>query len=283
MRFWMLLAVASAAVMARSPERSHDLRFVMPVASIDFAESRFLESRQSRRLTAPGKANQANNPRGRYERSGFKNGGRVGAAVGATAGVVAGTIGGGAAGTAIAGPAGGVVGAAFGVTSGIYAGMPLGRQAGAKIGAAGGRVIDKVKGHMDAKAKANAPVVAGLSTKSRGTWMPRLKPMPHDLSLGRRNLAEVKRSLRLGRNPRSRRRGQRPLKRPPARARSALASSQERKNRLKQRFETRLRRRQTKCSVRKHLDHLRRGDLAEVRLSSQRERDRTSISAQLTS
>ncbi|KAH9073956.1 hypothetical protein Ae201684P_015856 [Aphanomyces euteiches] len=158
MRFWMLLAVASAAVMARSPERSHDLRFVMPVASIDFAESRFLESRQSRRLTAPGKANQANNPRGRYERSGFKNGGRVGAAVGATAGVVAGTIGGGAAGTAIAGPAGGVVGAAFGVTSGIYAGMPLGRQAGAKIGAAGGRVIDKVKGHMDAKAKANAPV-----------------------------------------------------------------------------------------------------------------------------
>ncbi|CAK4190403.1 unnamed protein product [Aphanomyces euteiches] len=157
MRFWMLLAVASAAVMARSPERSHDLRFVMPVASIDFAESRFLESRQSRRLTAPGKANQANNPRGRYERSGFKNGGRVGAAVGATAGVVAGTIGGGAAGTAIAGPAGGVVGAAFGVTSGIYAGMPLGRQAGAKIGAAGGRVIDKVKGHMDAKAKANAP------------------------------------------------------------------------------------------------------------------------------
>ncbi|KAG9399002.1 hypothetical protein AC1031_012380 [Aphanomyces cochlioides] len=87
----------------------------------------------------------------------FKNGGRVGAFVGATAGAIGGTVGGAAAGTAIAGPAGGVVGAAFGVTSGIYAGTPLGRQAGAKIGGAGGRVIDKISAHRDAKAKANAP------------------------------------------------------------------------------------------------------------------------------
>ncbi|KAH9113924.1 hypothetical protein AeMF1_011952 [Aphanomyces euteiches] len=161
MRFWMVLAVACVAVTARSPERSHDLRFVMPVASIDFVESRVLQSRH-------GRANQANNPRGRYERSGFKNGGRVGAAIGATVGGVAGTVGGGAAGTAIAGPAGGFVGAAVGVTAGIYAGIPLGRKIGSKIGATGGRVVDKVVAHKDAKAKANAPPpVVGKKKLSR--------------------------------------------------------------------------------------------------------------------
>ncbi|CAK4101725.1 unnamed protein product, partial [Aphanomyces euteiches] len=143
----------------------HDLRFVMPVASIDFVESRVLESRH-------GNANQANNPTGRYERSGFKNGGRVGAAIGATVGGVAGTVGGGIAGTAIAGPAGGVVGAAFGVTGGIYAGIPVGRKIGSKIGATGGRVVDKVVAHKDAKAKANAPPpVVGKKKFSRSQAM----------------------------------------------------------------------------------------------------------------
>ncbi|KAG9398977.1 hypothetical protein AC1031_012355 [Aphanomyces cochlioides] len=148
MRYLTLLAVVCTAVVAFD-QRSNDVQ-VMPMHPI--ASTTDFVHFKNRVLTAPGKANQANNPRGKYERSGFKNGGRVGAFVGATAGAIGGTVGGAAAGTAIAGPAGGVVGAAFGVTSGIYAGTPLGRQAGAKIGGAGGRVIDKIAARRDAKA-----------------------------------------------------------------------------------------------------------------------------------
>ncbi|CAK5043014.1 unnamed protein product, partial [Aphanomyces euteiches] len=86
MRFWMLLAVVCAAVVARGP--SHDLRFVMPVASTDIAESRDLESGQSRRLASPAV------PLFDDEIRGAKYGGRVGAVVGGGAGAVAGGVGG---------------------------------------------------------------------------------------------------------------------------------------------------------------------------------------------
>ncbi|CAK4072316.1 unnamed protein product [Aphanomyces euteiches] len=152
MRFWTLLAVVCSAAVAFD-QRSNNVQVITPPHPIASTSLHF----KNRVLTAPGKANQVNTTRGRYERSGFKNGGRVGAFVGATAGAVAGTVAGGAAGTAIGGPAVGVVGGAFGLTTGMYVGIPLGRKAGAKIGARGGRFIDKYKARRDAKAKANAP------------------------------------------------------------------------------------------------------------------------------
>ncbi|CAK4641702.1 unnamed protein product, partial [Aphanomyces euteiches] len=118
MRFWMLLAVVCAAVVARGP--SHDLRFVVPVASTDFAESRDLESGQSRRLTASGRVHSVFDTRGKHELRGAKYGGRVGAVVGGGAGAVAGGVGGALMGTAVGGPVGTVVVGAAGVAGGAY-------------------------------------------------------------------------------------------------------------------------------------------------------------------
>ncbi|KAH9119177.1 hypothetical protein LEN26_011772 [Aphanomyces euteiches] len=164
MRFWTFLAAACTAVVAFD-QRRNDVQVMHSIAS-----TTDVVQLKNRVLTAPGKANQANNPRGKYERFGFKHGGRTGAAVGAIAGAVGGTLAGGAIGSAAAGPVGSGIGAAAGITGGLYTGWIGGRNVGAKIGAAGGRVVDKQLAKK--KGQANAPPPgAGKKIFSRSNAM----------------------------------------------------------------------------------------------------------------
>ncbi|CAK4734054.1 unnamed protein product [Aphanomyces euteiches] len=145
MRFWTFLAAACTAVVAFD-QRRNDVQVMHSIAS-----TTDVVQLKNRVLTAPGKANQVNNPRDKGERWGFKNGGRAGAFLGATGGAIGGTLAGGFAG-ASAGPVGSAVGAAAGVTGGLYTAM---------AGAAGGRVVDKHLAKKKAKAQANAPPPGG--------------------------------------------------------------------------------------------------------------------------
>ncbi|KAH9185462.1 hypothetical protein AeNC1_012558 [Aphanomyces euteiches] len=120
MRFWTFLAAACTAVVAFD-QRRNDVQVMHSIAS-----TTDVVQLKNRVLTAPGKANQVNNPRDKGERWGFKNGGRAGAFLGATGGAIGGTLAGGFAG-ASAGPVGSAVGAAAGVTGGLYTGSILGR------------------------------------------------------------------------------------------------------------------------------------------------------------
>ncbi|CAK4072310.1 unnamed protein product [Aphanomyces euteiches] len=168
MRFWTFLAAACTAVVAFD-QRRNDVQVMHPIAS-----TTDVVHFKNRVLTAPGKANQVNNPRGKYERLGFKHGGRAGAAAGAIAGAVGGTLAGSAAGTAVAGPVGGAVGAAAGVTGGLYTGWIGGRNIGGKAGGAGGRVVDKLVAKQKAKAP---PPGAGKKILTRSNAM-KLSPNP---------------------------------------------------------------------------------------------------------